>query len=149
MLDNLGVSLLNTDFKTREHEHTCGVWLTHKTDSLASFCSFAHLARLSDHPDKWDMTAGLLLLRCYGRSEQLHVDICAHAAYIQMAQGNSLVSRNASISNAHEIMKSSAGCLALSSQCLTCWKSCCCANICFWIQLHSKFRAAEKVQLSK
>lgn len=130
-----------------------GTWarlwcLTHKTDSLASFCSFAHLARLSDHPDKWDMTAGLPPLLCYRRSEQLHMDICAHAAYNQIAERDSLFSTNASIANAHEIMKSSPGCLALSSQRLTRWRSCCCAN-CFWIQLHSKFKAAEKVQLSK
>lgn len=51
------------------------------------------------------------------------------------------------ISNAHELMKSGPG--RLPSQWLTRWKNYCCANICFWIQLHGKFKAAEKVQLSK
>lgn len=49
-------------YVTREHERACVVWLTHKNRQ----CFFFPLIhrRLSNHPDKWDMTAGLSLCCC-------------------------------------------------------------------------------------
>lgn len=96
MLDFLGLSLQNTDFMWPGNTSALVVFdsLT-KTDSVSSFRSstHAHLARLSNQPDKWNMTAGLSLLLYYSRSEQFHVDVCAHIAHIQMAEGNLIVSR--------------------------------------------------------
>lgn len=88
MLDFLGLSLQNIDFMWPANTSALVLFdsLT-KTDSVSSSSSEQPPRQMG-----YDGRSISLLLR-YSRSEQFHVDICAHIAHIQMAEGNLIVSR--------------------------------------------------------